>query len=84
MKVYWFGLNKKVEDLQNSSLKPAEAVATMAASTNLPTVGATFADLAAARAAVEAQRAGAEARLDTIETKLNEVITKLKTAGIVL
>ena len=83
-KVNWFWLNKTVEDLKNSNLQPAEAVAVIPASTNLPTVGAVFADLAAARTAVEAQRAGAEPRLDALEVKVNEIITKLKTAGIIL
>ena len=83
-KVNWFWLNKTVEKLKSSTLQPAETVAVIPASTNLPTVAGTFADLAAARTAVEAQRAGAEPRLDAIETKVNEIITKLKTAGIIL
>ena len=83
-KVNWFWLTKTVEKLKSSTLQPAETVAVIPASTNLPTVGATFADLAAARTAVEAQRAGAEPRLDALETKVNEIITKLKTAGIIL
>ena len=83
-KVNWFWLNKTVEDLKSSTLQPAETVAVIPASTNLPTVAATFADLTVARAAVEAQRAGAEPRLDALETKVNEIITKLKTAGIIL
>lgn len=83
-KVNWFWLTKTVEKLKSSTLQPAETVAVIPASTNLPTVAGTFADLAAARTAVEAQRAGAEPRLDTLETKVNEIITKLKTAGIIL
>ena len=83
-KVNWFWLTKTVEKLKNSTLQPAETVAVIPASTNLPTVAGTFADLAAARTAVEAQRAGAEPRLDALETKVNEIITKLKTAGIIL
>ncbi len=83
-KVNWFWLNKTVEKLKSSTLQPAEAVVVIPASTNLPTVAGTFADLAAARTAVEAQRAGAEPRLDALETKVNEIITKLKTAGIIL
>ena len=83
-KVNWFWLNKTVEKLKSSALQPAETVAVIPASTNLPTVAGTFADLAAARTAVEAQRAGAEPRLDALETKVNEIITKLKTAGIIL
>jgi hypothetical protein len=83
-KVNWFWLNKTVEDLKNSNLQPSEAVVVIPASTNLPTVAGTFADLAAARTAVEAQRAGAEPRLDALEAKVNEIITKLKTAGIIL
>ena len=83
-KVNWFWLTKTVEKLKSSTLQPAEAVAVIPASTNLPTVAGTFADLAAARTAVEAQRAGAEPRLDALETKVNEIITKLKTAGIIL
>ena len=83
-KVNWFWLTETVEKLKNSTLQPAEAVAVIPASTNLPTVAGTFADLAAARTAVEAQRAGAEPRLDALETKVNEIITKLKTAGIIL
>ncbi len=83
-KVNWFWLTKTVEKLKNSTLQPAEAVVVIPASTNLPTVAGTFADLAAARTAVEAQRAGAEPRLDALETKVNEIITKLKTAGIIL
>jgi hypothetical protein len=83
-KVNWFWLNKTVEKLKSSTLQPAETVAVIPASTNLPTVAGTFADLAAARTAVEAQRAGAEPRLDALETKVNEIITKLKTAGIIL
>ena len=83
-KVNWFWLTKTVEKLKNSTLQPAETVAVIPASTNLPTVAGTFADLATARTAVEAQRAGAEPRLDALETKVNEIITKLKTAGIIL
>lgn len=83
-KVNWFWLTETVEKLKSSTLQPAETVAVIPASTNLPTVAGTFADLAAARTAVEAQRAGAEPRLDTLETKVNEIITKLKTAGIIL
>ena len=83
-KVNWFWLTKTVEKLKSSTLQPAETVAVIPASTNLPTVAGTFADLAAARTAVEAQRAGAEPRLDALETKANEIITKLKTAGIIL
>ena len=83
-KVSWFWLTKTVEKLKSSTLQPAETVAVIPASTNLPTVAGTFADLAAARTAVEAQRAGAEPRLDALETKVNEIITKLKTAGIIL
>ena len=83
-KVNWFWLTETVEKLKNSTLQPAETVAVIPASTNLPTVAGTFADLAAARTAVEAQRAGAEPRLDALEAKVNEIITKLKTAGIIL
>lgn len=83
-KVNWFWLTKTVEKLKSSTLQPAEAVVVIPASTNLPTVAGTFADLAAARTAVEAQRAGAEPRLDALETKVNEIITKLKAAGIIL
>ena len=83
-KVNWFWLTKTVEKLKSSTLQPAEAVVVIPASTNLPTVAGTFADLAASRTAVEAQRAGAEPRLDALETKVNEIITKLKTAGIIL
>ena len=83
-KVNWFWLTKTVEKLKSSTLQPAETVAVIPASTNLPIVAGTFADLAAARTAVEAQRAGAEPRLDALETKVNEIITKLKTAGIIL
>ena len=83
-KVNWFWLTRTVEKLKSSTLQPAETVAVIPASTNLPTVAGTFADLAAARTAVEAQRAGAEPRLDALETKVNEIITKLKTAGIIL
>ena len=83
-KVNWFWLTETVEKLKSSTLQPAEIVAVIPASTNLPTVAGTFADLAAARTAVEAQRAGAEPRLDALETKVNEIITKLKTAGIIL
>ena len=83
-KVNWFWLTKTVEKLKSSTLQPAETVAVIPASTNLPTVAGTFADLAASRTAVEAQRAGAEPRLDALETKVNEIITKLKTAGIIL
>ena len=83
-KVNWFWLTKTVEKLKSSTLQPAEAVVVIPASTNLPTVAGTFADLTAARTAVEAQRAGAEPRLDALETKVNEIITKLKTAGIIL
>ena len=83
-KVNWFWLTKTVEKLKSSTLQPAETVAVIPASTNLPTVAGTFADLAAARTAVEAQRAGAEPRLDALETKVNEIITKLKTAGTIL
>ena len=83
-KVNWFWLTETVEKLKNSTLQPAEAVVVIPASTNLPTVAGTFADLAAARTAVEAQRAGAEPRLDALEAKVNEIITKLKAAGIIL
>lgn len=83
-KVNWFWLTKTVEKLKSSTLQPAEAVVVIPASTNLPTVAGTFADLAAARTAVEAQRAGAEPRLDALEAKVNEIITKLKAAGIIL
>ena len=83
-KVNWFWLTKTVEKLKSSTLQPAEAVVVIPASTNLPTVAGTFADLAAARTAVEAQRAGAEPRLDALEAKVNEIIAKLKTAGIIL
>ena len=83
-KVNWFWLTETVEKLKSSTLQPAEKVVVISASTNLPTVAGTFADLAAARTAVEAQRAGAEPRLDALETKVNEIITKLKTAGIIL
>ena len=83
-KVNWFWLTETVEKLKSSTLQPAEAVVVIPASTNLPTVAGTFADLAAARTAVEAQRAGAEPRLDALEAKVNEIITKLKTAGIIL
>lgn len=83
-KVNWFWLTKTVEKLKSSTLQPAETVAVIPASTNLPTVAGTFADLAEARTAVEAQRAGAEPRLDALEIKVNEIITKLKTAGIIL
>lgn len=81
-KVNWFWLTKTVEKLKSSTLQPAETVAVIPASTNLPTVAGTFADLAAARTAVEAQRA--EPRLDALEAKVNEIITKLKAAGIIL
>ena len=81
-KVNWFWLTKTVEKLKSSTLQPAEAIAVIPTSTNLPTVAGTFADLAAARTAVEAQRA--EPRLDALETKVNEIITKLKAAGIIL
>ena len=83
-KVKWWRLNKTVEVLKDATLQSAETVAVIPASTNLPTVAATFADLTVARAAVEAQRAGAEPRLDALEAKVNEIITKLKAAGIIL
>jgi hypothetical protein len=83
-KVIWFNLRQEVENLKESALSPASAVLTIPASTNLPAVPASFADLAAARAAVEAQRAAVEARLDTLESKVNEVISKLTTSGIIL
>lgn len=83
-KVIWFNLRQEVEDLKNSTLSPASAIVVIPASTNLPSVPASFADLTAARTAVEAQRAAVEARLDTIEAKVNEVISKLTTAGIIL
>lgn len=76
-------LKSILTDLEDSSLTPSATIAVIPASTNLPAVPATFADLAAARTAVEAQRAAVEARLDTVEAKINEVITKLKTAGII-
>jgi hypothetical protein len=79
----WFKLNVVVDKLKASILSPSATVAVIPASTNLPAVGATFADLAAARAAVEAQRAGAEPRLDNLESKINELIAKLKASGIV-
>ena len=81
-KVNWFWLTETVEKLKSSTLQPAETVAVIPASTNLPTVAGTFADLATARTAVEVQRA--EPRLDALEAKVNEIITKLKAAGIIL
>jgi hypothetical protein len=83
-KVIWFNLKQEVEDLKNSTLTPASAIVVIPASTNLPAVPASFADLSAARTAVEAQRVAVEARLDTIEAKVNEIVSKLKAAGIVL
>lgn len=83
---YYDQINKEKDlftELSESIPSPSETIAVIPASTNLPAVPATFADLAAARTAVEAQRAAVEARLDTIETKVNEIITKLKTAGII-
>ena len=81
----WFDFLRKLKDiltnLNSTSLTPATTVAVIPASTNLPTVAGTFADLATARTAVEAQRAGAEPRLDDLETKVNELITKLKASG---
>jgi len=83
MKTPWHRLNEKVNKLIASMFSQAAAIAVIPASTNLPTVGATFADLAAARVAVEAQRAGAEPRLDALEAKVNEIITKLKASGVI-
>lgn len=69
--------------INNKILSSSATIAVIPASTNLPAVPATFADLAAARTAVEAQRAGAEPRLDNLETKVNELITKLKVSGVI-
>lgn len=77
----WFKLNVIVDKLKAGLITPSATIAVIPASTNLPTVGATFVDLAAARSAVEAQRAGAEPRLDNLESKVNELITKLITSG---
>lgn len=49
---------------------------------NMTAIGATFADLAAARAATNTLATEAEARLDAIETKIDAIIAKLVTAGV--
>lgn len=67
-----------------ASAAPATAVADIAASTNITTVPASFADLAA----VQAYLAGAnavpniEARLDALESKVNTILARLRTLGL--
>ncbi|HSE99897.1 MAG TPA: hypothetical protein VLA48_03290 [Nitrososphaeraceae archaeon] len=86
-KFTWFNipkeLDKAFEEIENSILEPADTIAVLGTTTNLPAVAGTYADLAAARTSVAAQNAAVEARLDPIEIKLDEVITKLKAAGII-
>ena len=83
----WYNQPEKLKsvltDINGDIPTASDVIAVIPASTNLPTVAGTFADLAAARTAVEAQRAGAEVRLDNLETKVNEIITKLKASGII-
>lgn len=56
-------------------------VAALGTTTNLTAIGATFADLPAARTAVNTLRTDAEARLDAIEAKVDALIASLQTAG---
>lgn len=81
--INYYNFAAKVKTLFTTITTPTETVNAIPASTNLPAVPATFADLAAARTAVEAQRAGAEPRLDNLELKLNELIAKLKTSEVI-
>lgn len=63
---------------------PVEAVADLAATTNITTVPASFADLAAVQTylAATAVVPNIETRLDGAEAKINAALAVLRTAGI--
>lgn len=60
----------------------ATTVAALGTTTDFTAIGATFADLAAARAAVNTLKNEAETRTDAIEAKVDAVIAALKAAGL--
>lgn len=68
--------------LESAANEQAASVALMGATSNLPAVPGSFADLAAARTAVDAQRTAVEARLDAIEAKMDATLQALKDAGL--
>lgn len=67
-----------------AALKTRQAayVATLGATTNLTAIGATFADLAAARTAVNTLATETEARLDGVEAKVEAIRAALVAAGL--
>lgn len=64
------------------SLKQSAKIPVLGATANLTAIGATFADLAAARTAVDTLRSDAEARLDAIEAKMDALLGALTTANL--
>lgn len=87
-KLYYHNLPTKLKeilhelDLAKLSATQAETVAVLGTTTNLTAIGASFADLAAARTAVNTLKTEVETRLDAIEAKIDALITSLKTAEI--
>jgi|ERR1700754_287254 len=65
-----------------SEAEKAAFVAAFGNTTDLSVIGATFADLAAARTAVNTLRNETETRLGAIETKFDLVLTKLIAAAL--
>lgn len=83
--VTWFNLPREVQELKDGLPQVAAATPTLAATTNIAAVPATFAD----EAAVRTYLAGAtvipniESRLDAIESRINLIITNLRAAGVI-
>lgn len=63
--------------LPASATPKADKIASIGTPTPLTVIGATFADLAAARGAVNTLRTDAEARLHTLETKYDALLAGL-------
>lgn len=61
---------------------PVDHIAPLGITTNLTAIGASFADLAAARTAVNTLKTEVEARLDAGEGKTDAIIGGLEDAGI--
>jgi len=61
---------------------PQGHIAPLGTTTNLTAIGASFADLAAARTAVNTLKTEVEARLDAVEAKADETLSGLEDAGI--
>ena len=80
------GINEfdDLKPIMEQNMIPAQKVIALGTTTDLTAIGATFADLAAARTAVNTLKTDAEARLDAIEAKVDLLIAHLIASGVML